>query len=73
MHKKRVSSMHPAAQFAIKYGVLCSFLPLLFGFFFPKASFYAISCCRAAVFCFAVSIIGGLLIDVIALRTGKRE
>ncbi len=72
-NKKRASSLHWAARFAIKYGTLCSLLLLVSGFCFPKASFYAISICKSAVTSFAVSVIGGLFIDVIAFRRGMDE
>ncbi len=71
--KNRASALHWAARFAIKYGTLFSLLLLISGFCFPRASFYAVSICKSAVTSFAVSVIGGLFIDVIALRRGTDE
>ncbi len=76
-HKQKkpraVTKMHWAARFVIQYGTLFSLFFLLCGFLFPRASFYAISICQSAVYSFAVSIIGGLLLDVIAVRRGMDE
>ena len=71
--KKQTKIMHWAARFAIRYGTVLSLLLLLFGFFFPKGSFFAISVCKSAVFSFAVSVIGGLMLDVISVRLGADE
>lgn len=71
--KNRAGTLHWAARFAIKYGTLLSLLLLVSGFCFPKASFYAVSICKSAVTSFAISVIGGLFIDVIALRRGTDE
>ena len=65
--------MHWACRLTIKYGTLMALALLLAGFFFPFGSFYALSFCKTAVYSFAVSVIGGLMLDVIAARTGKRE
>ena len=71
--KNQTKTMHWAARFTIKYGTLLSLILLLSGFFFPKASFNAVSVCRSAVYSFAVSIIGGLMLDIISTRRGENE
>ena len=65
--------LHRAARLTIRYGTLLSLLLLLIAFLFPKASFHAISLCRSAVYSFAVSIIGGLMLDVVSKRAGHRD
>lgn len=71
--KNRAKTLHWAARFIIKNGTLLSLLLLLSGFCFPKASFNAISICRSAVYSFAISVIGGLMLDVISIRRGEKE
>ena len=70
---KPVGRMHWAAHFVIKYGTLLSLCILIIGFFFPQSSFLAVSLCRTSVYSFAISTIGGLMFDVVALRRGMRE
>lgn len=70
---KKQNEMHWSARLVIQYGTRLSLCLLLLGFFFPRASFYAISCGQSAVYSFAISVIGGLFLDVIAARTGMRK
>jgi len=72
-NRKAPGHMHWAARFVIKYGTLFSLLQLIIGFLFSPGSFYAISFCQSAVYSFAVSVVGGLLFDVVAVRRGMRE
>ena len=71
--KQKPSKMHPAAKFVIKYGTIISLVLLCIACLMPRGTFYAISTCRSSVYSFAVSIIGGLFLDVIAQRMGMRE
>ncbi len=71
--KNRAKTMHWAARFAIKYGTLLSLLLLMFGFCFPKGSFNAVTICKSAVYSFAISVIGGLMLDVFSMRQGTDE
>ncbi len=70
---RQKSTLHWSAHLTIQYGTFLSLLPLVAAFFFPKGSFYAISLCQSAVYSFAVSVIGGLLLDVISIRSGRRD
>ena len=69
----QVFRLHWAAHLTIRYGTVLSLLLLMAAFFFPKASFYAISLCQTPVYSFAVSVIGGLMLDVISKRTGHQD
>lgn len=69
--KPQKHSVHWAAKFVVKYGTLLSVITLAAGFVPARGSHLAISFCKTAVFMFAVSVIGGLLLDVIATRSGK--
>ena len=72
---KNVSSknMHWSAKLTIKFGTLASLWVLLAGFLPERSSFLALSMGKTAVYMFALSVVGGLLFDVIAQRTGIRE
>ncbi len=65
--------IHWTARLTIRLGTCLALLLLIAGFFFPRQSFYAISLCKSAVYSFAVSVIGGLFLDVVARRTGKHD
>ncbi len=66
-------NMHWSAKLTIKLGTLASLLVLLAGFLPERSSYLALSMCKTAVYMFALSVVGGLLFDVIAQRTGIRE
>lgn len=65
--------MHWSARFSIKFGTIIALCILLLGFLFPKASFYAIMLCKCSVSSFSVSVIGGLMLDVVAIRKGMSD
>ncbi|MBE7047936.1 MAG: hypothetical protein E7393_00990 [Ruminococcaceae bacterium] len=71
-HNKK-NRMHWLAKCIIKFGVILSFILLCMGFIPQKSSFLAISIGKTAVTMFSISLIAGLLIDVIAQRMGLRE
>lgn len=71
--KPKKHSAHWAAKLSIKYGTILSILTLIAGFVPVRGSHLAISLCKTAVIMFAVFVIGGLLLDVIAVRSGKNE
>ncbi|MBR5236852.1 MAG: hypothetical protein IKW06_05745 [Clostridia bacterium] len=71
--KKTAGTMHKTARFVVCYGTLAALFVLLCGFLPPRSSFLAISIGKTAVSMFALSVIGGLLIDVIAMRMGQRQ
>ncbi len=71
--KKKSGTMHKTARFVIRWGTLAALFVLLCGFLPPRSSFLAISMCKTAVSMFALSVVGGLLMDVIAMRMGLRQ
>lgn len=68
-----IQSMHWAAKLTIKFGTLLALFVLSTGYLFPRFSFLAIATCQTAVYLFALSVCGGILLDVIAERIGLRE
>ncbi len=66
-------NLHWTARLVIKVGTIASLLLLLSGFFLPRYSETAYQVCQSAVSSFAVSVIGGLLLDIIAERTGLKK
>ncbi|MBE7021962.1 MAG: hypothetical protein E7414_01940 [Ruminococcaceae bacterium] len=76
MKKKLTASLkktHWTTRFVIKYGTIASLLTLLTGFFAGQGSHTAISLCETAVYLFSISMVGGILLDVIAARKGMRD
>ncbi len=65
-----IKNMHWAAKYTVKFGTLFALCVLCCGFIPSQGSFFARSLCKTAVYMFALSVIGGLLMDVIAKRTG---
>ena len=66
-------NLHWTARLVIKCGTIATLLLLLSGIFLPRYSETAYWLLRSAVYSFAVSIVGGLLLDVIAARMGMRN
>ncbi len=71
--KNKEPKMHWAARLIIKYGTLSALCVLVTGFIPEHGSFLAVSIGKTAVSMFALSVIGGLMTDVIAQRKGMRE
>ncbi|MBE7036524.1 MAG: hypothetical protein E7403_04445 [Ruminococcaceae bacterium] len=68
-----IHTMHWAAKLTVSFGSLAALFLLFIGFLLPRASFLAISSGQTAVYMFSLSVCGGILMDVIAERTGIRD
>ncbi len=64
---------HWTTAIIIKGGCLLALLLLLYGFTTERGSYMAIAICQTSVYLFAISVIGGLLLDVIAVKKGMKE
>lgn len=73
MKEKCKNKMHWVARVIIKYGTIFALFVLITGFIPEQGSFLALSICETAVYLFALSIIGGLFTDVVAMRMGLRD
>lgn len=72
-YKALVQNAHWTTQCTMKFGTLFSLFVLLFGFLLERGSFMAVCACKTAVYLFSISIVGGILLDVIATRKGMKE
>ena len=73
MNTKHKNSLHWSAKYTVKIGTLLALLTLICGFFPAAGSFMALSLCETAVLMFAISVISGLMMDVVAKRKGMER
>ncbi|MBE7034903.1 MAG: hypothetical protein E7402_02100 [Ruminococcaceae bacterium] len=73
MKQKKKIRMHWMARLVISLGCKLALGLLCLGFLAERGSYLAVSMCQTAVTMFAISVVGGLLSDVVAYRVGMRE